>query len=108
MAKSLKYSLLPLALLFLTACPGKKLSSDQVLGAVVGAMCKKLVTCQPNAMPSEDFCQTTMKTALNSAKDMPKAEATQKQLDACLDSINKSECQGLLGSEPPAGCEFLK
>ena len=108
MAKILKYTVFPLAMLFLTACPGKKLESDQVLTSVVGAMCKKLVTCQPNAMPSEEFCQNTMKTALNSAKDMPKVAATQKQLDTCVENINKSECQNLLGSEPPTGCEFLK
>ena len=108
MAKFLQFLAIPLALVFFTACPGKKLSSDQVLTAVVGAMCKRLVTCQPNAMPSEDFCQTTMKTALSSAKDMPKVEASQKDLDACLDTINKAECQNLLGNEPPKGCEFLK
>ncbi len=108
MAKQKKYLLLPLALLLLTACPAKKVPSEKVLESVVGAMCKKLVTCQPNAMPSEDFCQNTMKTALNSAKDMPKVEATQKQLDGCIDNIAKADCANLLGNEPPAGCEFLK
>jgi len=108
MAKPSKYFLLPLALLFLTACPGKKVTSEQVLESVVGAMCKKITTCQPNAMPSEDFCKNTMKTALNSAKDVPKVAATQKQLDACLDSIGKADCANILGNEPPQGCEFLK
>jgi hypothetical protein len=108
MAKSLKYLWLTPALLLLTACPGKKLSPDEVLQGVVGAMCKKIVVCQPNAMPSEDFCKNTMKTALSSAKDLPKVGATQKQLDECLASIEKSDCANILGSEPPKGCEFLK
>jgi hypothetical protein len=104
-----KLPLLVLALSFgLTACPGKKVSSDKVLEEVVMAMCKKMVTCQPNAMPSEDFCKNTMKTALSSNKDMPKVETTQKQLDTCTASINKSDCQTLLGSKPPEGCEFLQ
>ncbi len=95
--------------LSLTACPGaKKLSSDQVLESVVVAMCKKMVSCQPNAMPSEDFCKTTMKTAMTSNKDLPKVEATQKQVDTCVASIDKASCEGLMGSEPPAGCDFLK
>jgi len=108
MAKSHKFLALPIALLLFSACSGKKVDSEKVLESVVGAMCKRIIACQPNAMPSEDFCQNTMKTALNSSKDMPKVAATQKQLDACLDSINKGECSSLLGNEPPKDCEFLK
>lgn len=91
-----------------TACSGKKVSSEKVLEDVVVAMCKKMVTCQPNAMPNEDFCKNTMKTALSSSKDMPKIEASQKQLDACTTSIGKADCESLLGSKPPEGCEFLQ
>lgn len=108
MTRISKYLLLPLALLSFSACGGKKVTSEQVMESVVGAMCKKITTCQPNAMPSEDFCKNTMKTALNSAKDVPKISATQKQLDACLDSIAKADCANILGNEPPQGCEFLK
>jgi len=97
------------ALLLFSACSGsKKIESDKVLESVVVAMCKKMVTCQPNAMPSEDFCKTTMKTAMSSNKDLPKVAATQKELDGCIASIDKASCDGLMGSEPPAGCEFLK
>lgn len=95
--------------LILTACPGaKKVESAKVLEEVVVAMCKKMVTCQPNAMPNEEFCKSTMKTAMSSNKDLPKVEATQKQLDECVGSIANADCQGLMGSEPPKGCEFLK
>lgn len=104
-----KSLLLALALSFgFAACSGKKITADKVIESVVLAMCKKMVTCQPNAMPSEDFCQTTMKTALSSNKDLPKVEATQKQLDNCTGSIAKADCQTLLGSKPPEGCEFLQ
>lgn len=90
-------------------CPsGKKVGSEEIISAVVTAMCKKMAQCQPNAMPSEDFCQNTMKTALQGNKNLPKVETTQKQLDACVASINKTECEGLLGSKPPEGCEFLQ
>lgn len=99
-----------LALVFsLSACPGaKKVDSEKVLEDVVVAMCKKMVTCQPAAMPNEDFCKNTMKTAMASNKDLPKVEATQKQVDECVASIASAECQNLMGSEPPKGCEFLK
>lgn len=104
-----KILLFVLALSFgAVACSGKKVSSEKVLEDVVMAMCKKMVTCQPTAMPSEDFCKTTMKTALSSNKDMPKVETTQKQLDTCTSSIGKADCQTLLGSKPPEGCEFLQ
>ena len=103
------FPLLVALALMLTACPGaKKVSSEKVLEDVVIAMCKKMVTCQPAAMPNEDFCKTTMKTAMASNKDLPKVEATQKQLDDCVASIASAECQNLMGSEPPKGCEFLK
>ncbi|MDX1386659.1 MAG: hypothetical protein R3257_03645 [bacterium] len=90
-------------------CPSaKKVGSEEIISAVVSAMCKKMAQCQPNAMPSEDFCQNTMKTALQGNKDLPKVETTQKQLNACVASIEKTECEGLLGSKPPEGCEFLQ
>ena len=104
-----KILILPLVLALFASCTGRKVSPEKVLEAVVGAMCKKIVACQPNAMPSEDFCKTTMNKALESSKGgVPKVEASQKDLDACLDSINKADCQNLLGTEPPKGCEFLK
>ena len=97
------------ALISLGAC-GKKLKSDQVIESVVISMCKKLVTCQPGAMPNEEFCQKTMKDALQSGKgkEIPKVSATQKQLDVCLQGITGADCANLLGAEPPKGCEFLK
>lgn len=101
--------LLPLtllsALIFAPACSVKP---EKVLDEVVGAMCKRVVVCQPGLMPSEEECRKTMKTALDSSKENVKVEASQKQLDACLDSINKVDCPNLLGAEPPPGCEFLK
>ncbi|HCU23930.1 MAG TPA: hypothetical protein DF383_02845 [Deltaproteobacteria bacterium] len=105
-----KILFLPLAFLALTligAC-GKKLPSEQVLESVVGAMCKKLVTCQPSAMPNEEFCQSAMKVALEKGKKLPKVSATQEQLDTCLKGIADAECGNLLGKEPPKGCGFLK
>jgi len=90
-------------------CPKeKKVSSEEIIGAVVTAMCKKMSQCQPNAMPSEDFCQNTMKAALQGNKELPKVETSQKNLDACVASIEKTDCEGLLGSKPPQGCEFLQ
>lgn len=105
-----KSLLIALALTGLTmGCTGdKKVSSDEVISSVVTAMCKKMAECQPNAMPSEDFCQNTMKTALSGNKNLPNIEATKKQLDECVNSINTSECEGLLGKAPPKGCEFLQ
>lgn len=95
--------------LLLTACPGKKkVESEKIIETIVMAMCKKMATCQPNAMPSEEFCQNTMKAALSGNKDLPKVEATQKQLDACVASIEGTECDQLMGSKPPEGCEFLQ
>lgn len=97
------------ATLFLTGCPKeKKVGSEEIIGAVVSAMCKKMTQCQPNAMPSEDFCQNTMKAALSGNKNLPKVETTQKKLDGCVASIEKADCEGLLGSKPPEGCEFLQ
>lgn len=101
--------MMTLATLALTGCfKEKKVSSEEIIGAVVTAMCKKMTQCQPNAMPSEDFCQNTMKTALQGNKELPKVETTKKNLEACVASIEKSECEGLLGSKPPQGCEFLQ
>jgi hypothetical protein len=101
--------ILTLSTLALAGCPKeKKVSSDEIITAVVTAMCKKMTQCQPNAMPSEDFCQNTMKSALQGNKDLPKVETTKKNLDACVASIEKTECEGLLGSKPPTGCEFLQ
>lgn len=95
--------------LLLTACPSdKKVGSEKIIESIVTAMCKKMATCQPNAMPSEDFCQNTMKAALSGNKDLPKVTATQKQLDGCVASIEKAECDQLMGSKPPSGCEFLQ
>jgi len=107
------YRSVVIALLFSTflvvGCgKGKKVDSEQIIGAVVGAMCKKMAKCQPKAMPSEDFCQNTMKAALSGNKDLPNVETTQKKLDGCVASIEKADCEGLLGSKPPAGCEFLQ
>ena len=96
---------------FLAACPGggKKVDSAKAMEDVVVAMCKKMVTCQPSVMPNEDFCKTTMKTALSSSKDLPKLEVTQKQLDECVASIGNTACEPLMaGQEPPKGCEFMK
>ncbi len=87
---------------------GKKVTSEAIISSVVTAMCKKMAECQPKAMPSEDFCQNTMKAALSGNKDLPKVETTQKKLDGCVASIQKSDCDGLLGSKPPSGCEFLQ
>ncbi len=92
----------------LAACGGKKVSADKIIEEIVVAMCKKMTTCQPNAMPSEDFCKNSMKTALSSNKDLPKVEASQKQLDTCVASIGNATCENLLGSKPPEGCEFLQ
>ena len=97
-----------LAGLALGCTGGKKVGSEEVISAVVSAMCKKMAQCQPNAMPSEDFCQNTMKTALEGNKNLPKVETTQKQLDTCVSSIEKADCEGLLGSKPPEGCDFLQ
>ena len=95
--------------LLLTACPGeKKVGSEKIIESIVSAMCKKMATCQPNAMPSEEFCQNTMKAALAGNKDLPKVEASQKALDGCIASIDKTECDKLMGSKPPEGCEFLQ
>ncbi|HEX5034090.1 MAG TPA: hypothetical protein VFW62_06380 [bacterium] len=93
------------ALLFGSACSVKP---EKVLEEVVGAMCKRVVVCQPGLMPNEEECRKTMKAALDSSKENLKVEASRKKLDACLDSIAKVDCPNLLGTEPPAGCEFLK
>jgi hypothetical protein len=87
---------------------GKKIDSDQALDQVVGAMCQKMVTCQPNAMPSEQFCKDTMKTALASSQQKPEVAATQKDVDKCITNIQKAECQTLLGDKAPEGCNFLE
>lgn len=98
-----------LASLALAGCPKeKKVGSEEIITSVVTAMCKKMAQCQPNAMPSEDFCQNTMKAALQGNKDLPKVETTKKNLDTCVASIENAECEGLLGSKPPSGCEFLQ
>ncbi len=103
-----KISVLLAFCLFLAACPAKKVDSEKVMEDVVVAMCKKMVSCQPTAMPNEDFCKTTMKSAMATNKDLPKVAATQKQLDDCVASIASADCQGLMGAEPPKGCDFLK
>lgn len=91
----------------ITAC-GKKVGGEKIAEEVVGAMCKKIVSCQPNLMPSADFCKQTVKTGLLQAKkDLLKIESTQKQLDACLNSINNMSCENMLGAKPPEGCDFL-
>lgn len=106
---SRKFSLLTLgSFLLLASCSGQKVEANKVFEDVTAAMCKRLITCQPEAMPSEDFCRSTMKTALSAQKNMPKVEATQKQLDACVASINQGSCDSLMGSEPPKDCDFLK
>ncbi|HKX11599.1 MAG TPA: hypothetical protein VJP40_00500 [bacterium] len=92
-------------LLITSACSVKP---EKVLEDVVGAMCKRVVVCQPGLMPSEEECRKTMKAALDSSKENVKVEASSKQLNACLDSIAKVDCPNLLGAEPPPGCEFLK
>jgi hypothetical protein len=95
--------------LFLTACPSeKKVGPEQVIESIVSAMCKKMATCQPNAMSSEEFCRDTMKTALSGHEAIAKIQITKKQLDACVTTIEGSECEGLLGATPPKGCEFLQ
>ena len=94
------------ALVFLgSACSVKP---EKILDDVVEAMCKRVVVCQPGLMPNEEECRKTMKTALDSSKENVKVEASNKQLNACLDSIAKVDCANLLGTEPPPGCEFLK
>ncbi len=95
--------------LTLAGCPKeKKVEPEALIQSIVGAMCKKMATCQPNAMPSEDFCQNTMKAALSGNKNLPNIQASQKQLDACVKSIESAECDGLLGAKPPKDCEFLQ
>lgn len=106
---SRKYSLFALGTcLFLASCSGQKLEANKVFEDVTGAMCKRLVTCQPDAMPNEEFCRTSMKAALSAQKNLPQVQATQKQLDACIASINQGSCDSLMGSEPPKDCDFLK
>jgi hypothetical protein len=101
--------ILPLSLLSLLLISSScSVKPEKILTDVVEAMCKRVVVCQPGLMPSEEECRKTMKTALDSSKENVKVEASQKQLNACLDSIAKVDCPNLLGTEPPAGCEFLK
>ncbi len=108
MLKKLAYVFPVICLLWIGCKMGKKIDSNQALDMVVAAMCQKMVTCQPNAMPSEQFCKDTMKTALSSAKEKPKVEATQKEVDTCIANIQKADCQNLLGDKAPEGCRFLE
>jgi hypothetical protein len=104
MRSKIFFLLFPLLTINLLGGCAKKLDSDQVLVGVSDAMCKKMVTCQPNAVPNEEPCKKMMKEA----KEIPKASATQAQLDTCLKSIAETDCAGLLGEVPPKNCEFLK
>jgi len=109
MKRSLVATMALAFIITLAGCPkAKKMEPEEVISSIVGAMCKKMAKCQPNAMPSEEFCQNTMKAALSGSKDLPNLNATKKQVDACVSSIEGTECEALLGSTPPKDCEFLK
>lgn len=98
-----------ISLLFVGGCgKGKKVGSDEIVSAIVPAMCKRMATCNPEAMPNEEFCQSTMKAALTGNPGLKNLETSKKQLEVCLKNIESKECESLLGNKPPEGCEFLQ
>jgi len=92
-----------------TGCFGAKKVDPQVaMETMVASICKKIVTCVPNAIPNEDFCKNTMKEQISSAKKMPKISATQKDLDTCIAAIDQEPCEAATTGTPPSSCDFLK
>lgn len=105
-----KLSILFVAILALglTQCTGKKLSKEIIVKEISLAMCKKIASCNPDTAPAQDTCSEALQTVLNANPNIKELSASQAQLDACTASIDKADCQGVMGSEPPKGCEFLK
>lgn len=99
--------LIPISLL---ACSGKKLvKQEEITAAISKTMCHKMLECQPQSMPNEEYCSTMMQSTLAGAfKNFKIKDVTQSNLDKCVDTINKSTCEGLQAKEPPEECDFLK
>lgn len=75
--------------------------------ALSKALCARMVECAPGTMTEEEcVAQTTI--SLNEAQVETPIEASDSQLEACVSAIKSGTCEAVLGTEPPAGCEFLK
>lgn len=71
------------------------------------ALCARMVECAPGTMTEEE-CVTQTTESLNQAQVEAPINANDEQLTACVEAIKKGTCEEVLGTEPPAGCEFLK
>jgi len=105
----MKYLATLFILLTLINCSGnKKVSKEKVADLVTQALCKKMLECQPQALPSEEYCNTMMKNVIQAkVQEIPEVSTTQKKLETCVSSIKGQTCDTLEANEPPPGCEFL-
>jgi hypothetical protein len=87
------------------------LTSDDVLAGFIPAMCKKIIACTPDRVPSENACRDAMKTSFDAIAADPAFKAalqmSRPQLDACLTALDAMACEGLEGS-PPTECGFMQ
>lgn len=92
-----------------TACTKKPVNKEQVVTAVTEALCKKMLECQPNSMPSAEYCNTMLKNAISGTLSaMPEVGTTEQKLTACTKSITSVTCEGLNSPTPPKDCDFLQ
>lgn len=79
----------------------------QVSTTLSAALCKRMTECAPGTLTEED-CVTQTTASLNEAQKTKPLDISDDALNACIASIGKGNCEEVLGTEPPAGCEFLK
>jgi hypothetical protein len=87
------------------------LTADDVLAGFIPAMCKKIIVCTPDKVPSEGACRDAMRTSFDAISADPAFKAalqmSRPQLDACLSALDAMTCEGLQGS-PPTACGFMQ
>lgn len=86
---------------------GTGVAPESISKSLSDALCKRMIECAPGTMEEAD-CATQTNQSLNDALKQNPLTVTQVQLDTCVASIGKGTCEEVMGTEPPAGCEFLK
>lgn len=85
---------------------GAKANNETISEQLSKSLCKRMVECAQGVM-TEDECVTQTKTSLMEALKEKALDITTAQLDTCINKINTCDCKEVMGTEPPAGCEFL-
>lgn len=90
-----------------TITPELSAKAVNISKSLSSALCKRMVECAPGTM-TEDDCVSQTTASLNEAQAEKPLDVSDSQLSTCVASIGKGTCEEVLGTEPPAGCEFLK